>query len=116
MLGKNIDTVLKKWGMKQPVFAALFEDTTRHKISSYVRGASEPNIRFMIILGQITGISIRRLYEDELDLSDFPKTPILSGERPNDQKEIKASSSGMTMEERMSLMEKELAELKKKIE
>lgn len=73
--GRNLKTIRKKWRFDQEGFGELM-GVTRGQISQYEIGNNDPRIPFLIQLGEMTGISCKRLYEEELKREEIPSDPI----------------------------------------
>lgn len=80
-LGRNIKKVRKRWGMDQNVFSE-FMGLTKGMISTYERGNNDPRIPFLIRLSDLTGIQVKRLYEEEILLSEIPAEPLKEWQLP----------------------------------
>ena len=120
MIGKNIELIIKRWGMKQQGFADLFPNMNRFKVSSYVNGTSRPSVEFMIILKRLTGLEIELLYLGELEPAEIPPSPLAANvfeELTNKyQKEYRAPQTLPELFERVTNMEKVMEKMKRDIE
>jgi len=120
-LGNNIKNIRKRWGMDQVEFAE-FMDLTKGMISQYERGNNDPRIPFLLRLSDLTGIPSKRLYEEEILLSEIPPEPI-KGERlpvvsesPVRYKSSQASADPQKMMELLEDILRRLAALESRID
>ncbi|MEO0778228.1 MAG: hypothetical protein AAF146_16795 [Bacteroidota bacterium] len=120
-IGKNIERIIKRWGLKQQSFAELIApEMNRFKVSSYVTEGSKPSVEFMIILRRLTGLEIEQLFLGEVDVEEIPPEPIAEQVFQDLQ-----SQYGINMEEapesealadRVDAMEAELRTLKAEVQ
>ncbi len=121
MIGKNLELIIKRWGMKQQGFADLFPNMNRFKISSYVNGTSRPSVEFMIILKRLTGLEIELMYLGELDQTEVPPAPLTTQvfedlKNKYQNKEYRAPQTLPELFERVTNMEKQMEKMKEEIE
>ncbi len=119
MIGKNIELIIKRWGMKQQGFADLFPKMNRFKISSYVNNTSKPSVEFMIILKRLTGLEIELLYLGEIDKEEIPPAPLVnqvSEDLERDyRRNYKAPQTLPELFERVTRMEKQMDKMNKEL-
>lgn len=119
MIGKNLELIIKHWGMKQEGFADLFPNMNRFKISSYVNSKSKPSVEFMIILRRLTGLEIELLYLGEVSKEEIPPAPLVDqviNELKKDyKKDYKAPQNLPELFERVVKIEGQIEQIKKGI-
>lgn len=81
-LGENLKKIRKKWRLNQSSFGELL-GASQYDISSYENGKYEPKISTMIKLEKLVGISVRQLYEGQIEESRLPLLPIQDNKSDN---------------------------------
>lgn len=74
-LSKNIATIRKRWRMKQDEFADIFE-LNRGNISNYERAENKPDVIFLVLLQDLTGINAKALCYEKIKKEDIPELPL----------------------------------------
>ena len=75
VFARNIRLVRTCWRMKQDQFATFF-DLSRSQVASYEQGAAVPRIDFLLAFSKTIGISIERLFSDNIAAEDIPASPL----------------------------------------
>lgn len=119
MVGANIETIKRVWGLKQTEFAGLFDDMNYQKISSYVNGRAKPSVEFMIRLAELTGLSVIYLYKNVVAIPEIPPGPLTKEEfaaisKVGAGKENVGNEELKSLQYRVTHLESEVAELKNK--
>lgn len=108
VLGRNIKSIRKKWGYDQVGFGEMM-DCTRAQVSQYETGNNDPRIPFLIRLQDLTGISCKRLYEQEVHRDEIPAEPL--GEGSGDQSASHVSESKLSYKSNLPLELRQLMQL-----
>lgn len=73
-LSQNLKQIRKKWRLSQEEFAKLF-DVAAGTMHTYEIGRSEPKLKFLLRLYEITGIPINEISTRLVNESEIPDNP-----------------------------------------
>lgn len=73
-LGKNLKLIRKKWRLSQEDFANIF-DVSNGSMHTYEIGRSEPKLKFLLRLYEVTGIPINEISTRFVKESEIPDNP-----------------------------------------
>jgi hypothetical protein len=79
-LGKNIETICKRWGWGHNKLGEKM-GLGRNALRNYIVGHTEPTIERLLLLERWTGISANRLYYEVIDPMEISEFPLRPGEQ-----------------------------------
>lgn len=88
ILGKNIETIYKRWGMTQKKFAE-FIGVVPNTLNNYIGGSRPAKLEFLQKVSKASGFDINTLQNVLLSPYEVTERPIKDGEINNAVSEIK---------------------------